>query len=89
MGNLARILMLTIGTVLFGSEFALGKNPLEHPSWFHLLAGYLVFIVALLGMMGVASLLSRIGKTQKTQKTQSAATSLERGLGEGDQSYPH
>ena len=86
MGNLARILMLTIGTVLFGSEFALGKNPLEHPSWFHLLAGYLVFIVALLGMMGVASLLSRIGKTRKTQ---TAATSLERGLGEGDQSYPH
>ena len=59
MGNLARILMLTIGTVLFGSEFALGKNPLEHPSWFHMLAGYLVFIVALLGMMGVASLLGR------------------------------
>lgn len=58
-GNLARILMLTIGTVAFGSEFALGKNPLEHPSWFHMLAGYLVFIVALLGMMGVASLLGR------------------------------
>ena len=89
MGNLARILMLTIGTVLFGSEFALGKNPLEHPSWFHLLAGYLVFIVALLGMMGVASLLSRFGKTRKTRKSQAAATSLERGLGEGDQSYPH
>jgi exosortase len=58
-GNLARILMLTTGTVAFGSEFALGKNPLEHPSWFHMLAGYLVFIVAPLGMMGVASLLGR------------------------------
>lgn len=59
-GNLARILMLTIGTVVFGSDFALGKNPLEHPSWFHLAAGYLVFIIALLGMMGIASLLGRI-----------------------------
>ena len=66
MGNLARILMLTIGTVLFGSEFALGKNPLEHPSWFHMLAGYLVFIVALLGMMGVASLLGRLPSVAQT-----------------------
>jgi exosortase len=60
LGNLVRILMLTLGTVTFGSEFALGKNPLEHPSWFHMLAGYLVFMVALAGMMGIASLLGRL-----------------------------
>jgi exosortase len=59
-GNLARIIMLTLGTVAFGSEFAIGKNPLTDPSWFHLAAGYLVFIVALAGMMGIASLLGRI-----------------------------
>lgn len=73
-GNLARILMLTIGTVAFGSEFALGKNPLEHPSWFHMLAGYLVFIVALLGMMGIGSLVSRsagIGSASLTAKPDS------------------
>jgi hypothetical protein len=58
--------MLTIGTVVFGSEFALGKNPLEHPSWFHMAAGYLVFIVALLGMMGVASLLRRLPAPSST-----------------------
>ena len=58
-GNLARILMLTLGTVAFGSEFALGKNPLTEPSWFHMAAGYLVFVVALLGMMGIGSLLGR------------------------------
>ncbi|MFZ4387861.1 MAG: exosortase/archaeosortase family protein, partial [Chthoniobacterales bacterium] len=63
MGNLARILMLTIGTVAFGSDFALGKNPLEHPSWFHMTAGYLVFIVALCGMMGIGSLLNRDWKS--------------------------
>jgi exosortase len=65
LGNLARILMLTIGTVAFGSEFALGKNPLEHPSWFHMAAGYLVFIVALMGMMGIGSLLGRIRTESK------------------------
>jgi exosortase len=65
LGNLARILMLTIGTVAFGSEFALGKNPLEHPSWFHMAAGYLVFIVALMGMMGIGSLLGRIRAESK------------------------
>ncbi len=64
-GNLVRILMLTLGTVAFGSEFALGKNPLENPSWFHLAAGYLVFIVALLGMLGIASLLEKIPKKIK------------------------
>jgi len=58
-GNLARILMLTVGTIAFGSDFALGKHPLTEPSWFHMVAGYLVFIVALLGMMGVGSLLNR------------------------------
>ena len=69
LGNLARILMLTMGTVAFGSEFALGKNPLEHPSWFHMLAGYLVFIVALLGMMGIGSLLSRSGRSVASSAT--------------------
>ena len=62
LGNFARILMLTVGTVAFGSEFAIGKDPLEHPSWFHMGAGYLVFIVALLGMMGIASLMGRLSR---------------------------
>ncbi|MEI8293336.1 MAG: exosortase/archaeosortase family protein [bacterium] len=53
-GNLARILMLTIGTVVFGAEFAIGKSALSDPSWFHLVAGYLVFIVAIGGMVLIA-----------------------------------
>jgi exosortase len=56
-GNLARILMLTIGTIVFGAEFAIGKNALTEPSWFHLIAGYLVFIVAIGGMIGISHLL--------------------------------
>ena len=59
LGNLARILMLTMGILAFGSTFTLGKDPLNAPSWFHLAAGYLVFLVALLGMIGIGSLLNR------------------------------
>jgi exosortase len=58
LGNLARILMLTIGTIVFGAEFAIGKNALTDPSWFHMAAGYLVFIVALGGMVGIGALLT-------------------------------
>lgn len=57
-GNLARILTLTIGTVAFGAEFAIGKNALTEPSWFHLGAGYMVFAVALGGMIAIAWLLN-------------------------------
>jgi exosortase len=57
-GNLARILMLTIGTIVFGPEFAIGKNPLTDPSWFHVIAGLLVFAVAIGGMVGIAKVLT-------------------------------
>lgn len=56
-GNLARILMLTFGTVAFGAEFAIGKDALEHPSAYHMIAGYVVFAVALLGLVAIGSLL--------------------------------
>lgn len=56
-GNLARILMLTIGTIVFGPEFAIGKNPLSEPSLFHMVAGYLVFGVAIGGMIGIAKVM--------------------------------
>ena len=59
-GNLIRIITLTLGTVAFGSEFAIGKNSLTQPSWFHEGAGYLVFVVALGGMIGIASLLTNL-----------------------------
>lgn len=57
LGNLARILILTLGTIVFGSEFAIGKDALNDPSWFHMGAGYLVFVVALAGMVGLSGLL--------------------------------
>lgn len=56
-GNLARILMLTIGTIVCGPDFSIGKSPLTDPSWFHMAAGYLVFFVALCGMVGIGKVL--------------------------------
>lgn len=56
-GNMARIMMLTIGTIAFGPEVAIGT--LEDPTIFHVAAGYLVFIVALAGMIGIGQLLTR------------------------------
>ncbi len=56
MGNMARILMLTIGTIAVGPEIAIGT--LEDPTIFHHAAGYIVFIVALGGMIGIGTLLT-------------------------------
>jgi exosortase/archaeosortase family protein len=54
-GNFCRILMLAFGMVKFGSDFAVGT--LEHPTWFHLAAGFVVYIAALLGIFVLARLL--------------------------------
>jgi len=55
-GNLARIIMLTLGTIAMGPEMAIGT--LEKPTFFHMMAGYLVFGVALAGMLGVGWILN-------------------------------
>ncbi len=55
LGNLVRILILTLGILMFGSDFAIGT--LEDPSMFHIGAGFFVFIVALSGMILIAGLL--------------------------------
>ena len=56
LGNFCRILMLTFGTVAFGSDFAVGA--LEKPTWFHLAAGFVVYIAALFGVFVLAWLLN-------------------------------
>ncbi|HUB66717.1 MAG TPA: exosortase/archaeosortase family protein [Candidatus Methylacidiphilales bacterium] len=56
-GNLVRIVMLTLGTIHFGSAFALGVN--DHPSWFHEGAGYVVYLVDLAGLAGFGWFLNR------------------------------
>ena len=64
LGNMARIVILTYGTLLWGSAFAIGS--LDHPTWFHMGAGYVVFAVALFGMLGCGSLLERIARKRET-----------------------
>lgn len=56
LGNLARIVLLTIGTLLFGTKFALGDG-IENPSTYHMFAGFFVFAVALAGMFFVVKFL--------------------------------
>ncbi len=55
LGNLVRILILTIGILILGADRAIGT--LDDPSFFHMFAGYFVFIVALGGMIFAAGLL--------------------------------
>lgn len=69
-GNLARIIMLTIGTIALGPEVAIGT--LEKPTFFHMLAGYVVFAVALAGMLGVSWLLNLDYAALRHRFTQSA-----------------
>jgi exosortase len=77
-GNLFRILILTFGTVAFGPEVAIGT--LKDPSFFHMLAGYVVYAVAIGGMLGISwllnanwpSLLARL-KTSASQSVRPAA----------------
>jgi exosortase len=57
LGNLVRIIILTLGTIRFGEAFALGVN--DHPSWFHEGAGYVVYIVNFASLMGLGWLLNR------------------------------
>lgn len=55
-GNLFRILILTFGTIAFGPAVAIGT--LKDPSFFHLLAGYVVYAVAIGGMLAISWLLN-------------------------------
>jgi exosortase len=59
LGNFARMVMLTLGTILLGSAVAIGTE--EHPTTFHMAAGFFVFVVALGGMVGVSRILQEIG----------------------------
>jgi exosortase len=54
-GNFIRMVMLTLGTLWFGSEFAIGTE--KDPSTYHMAAGFMVFAVALAGMLGLTQLL--------------------------------
>jgi exosortase len=66
LGNFARMVMLTLGTILLGSAVAIGTE--EHPTTFHMAAGFFVFVVALGGMVGVSRILQGIGSGKGKKK---------------------
>jgi exosortase len=57
LGNLVRIVMLTLATIHFGEAFALGVN--DHPSWFHEGAGYVVYLVNFGSLLGLGWLMTK------------------------------
>ena len=54
LGNFVRMLMLYFGSVVWGTDFAIGEN--HEMSAFHMLAGLMVFVVALILMTGVVGI---------------------------------
>ncbi|MCB1278257.1 exosortase/archaeosortase family protein [Prosthecobacter sp.] len=58
-GNVVRLLLLVAGTLMFGSDFAVGRHIGEHQemSPYHTFAGFAVFGVALAGMFALCWLL--------------------------------
>lgn len=58
-GNLVRMILLALGSLWWGSDFAIGRNIDGHQemSFYHSMAGFAVFGVALAGMFGIATLL--------------------------------
>ena len=63
-GNFGRMIMLTFGTMFLGSAVAIGTE--EHPTTFHMAAGFVVFVVALAGMAAIGWILQRVEKAKKT-----------------------
>ncbi len=54
-GNVVRLLLLVAGTLMFGSDFAVGRHIGDHQemSFYHTFAGFAVFGVALAGMFAL------------------------------------
>ncbi len=61
LGNLVRMVLLALGSLWFGSDFAIGRKIGEHQemSFYHSMAGFVVFGVALAGMFALCTLLER------------------------------
>jgi len=76
LGNLVRIVMLTLATIHFGESFALGVN--DHPSWFHEGAGYVVYLVNFGSLLGLGWLLTKLSP----ERPKSTATSADAGTKE-------
>lgn len=68
-GNIVRLVLLAVGTIWLGEEFAVGKQTAsgEETSWFHQLAGLAVYAVALGGIFGLCSLFEGMRWNRKAE----------------------
>jgi exosortase len=64
LGNLCRVLLLVMGCILFGSNFAIGTD--ENPSNYHEGCGFVVYAVALGIEFLLAELISRYSRPKST-----------------------
>jgi exosortase len=60
LGNIARIVIITLGTIWWGSAIAIGTE--ENPSMIHMGAGFAVFFVAIVGLILFGNALTALGK---------------------------
>jgi exosortase len=70
LGNLVRVVLLVLGSICFGSAFAIGTD--NQASWFHELCGFLVYAVALGCEFGLASLMTRKWESDEAGDTEHA-----------------
>ncbi len=91
LGNVVRLLLLTVGVLLFGQEIAVGNfiNNHQEESFFHLLAGYIVFAIALIGMFALATLLDKRHWKKFKIKAQPASNLLDPSACEVNTSRNH
>ncbi len=80
-GNVVRLILLAVGSMWFGQEWAVGKRVGEHQeeSTFHILAGFMVFGVALAGMFALATWLENRRKKKGAAKQSSRKASADSG----------
>jgi len=86
-GNVVRLLLLAVGCLLFGQEFAIGKKigDQQSDSFYHLLMGFIVFGVALSGMFMLATWLE--GRHWKKLNLVKAVKATGKGSGVADDAF--
>ncbi len=80
LGNIVRMVLLALGSLWFGSEFAIGRNidGNQEMSFYHSMAGFAVFGVAMAGMFAICTQLERRLDKRPVAKPDDAEPALAR-----------
>lgn len=76
LGNFVRTVILTTGSLLFGSSFAIGEG--DRTSTFHMVSGFAVFGVALAGMFAITRILDTIRSRPNKDRSNTGSPSAQR-----------